>query len=105
MDRAPLIVCSVCLVNESAAREKLAGGIVDHIYLAGVETWLQRVERQVELKGSGLAIASVEFGELDLRAFEDFGLSTQERNVGEQGHAVFVWRGCAACAVTARTRS
>src|ERR1039458_3136328 len=83
--------------NRQPGEKKKAGGIIDDIHLACVKPGLQRAERQGELEDPGLAVASIQFGQLDDGGFEYLGFAAEERDVRQQVNAGFdlsyLWRG------------
>ena len=64
------------LDEDRPAREgEVAGVVVDYVHLAGVEAWLQGLQRQVDLEDDGFAVGGVYFVGHDWFRFVNFRVS------------------------------
>src|SRR5579864_2250192 len=67
----------------------MAGSVVDHVYLAGVEPRLQMIEWQVQLEDASLAVTSIHVGQFHQRALEHLRFPAEKRDVRKQMNPAF----------------
>ena len=71
-----------------AGEGEVAGVVVDHVHLAGVEAGLQGLQRQIDLEDDGFAVGRGYFAGHDLFRFVDFRVSLQKFDAGENADGV-----------------
>src|ERR1700685_1135007 len=67
-------------------KQEVSPGVIDNIYLASIKTGFQRCEGDVQLEDCSLAVACVQFRQLNQRAFIGFGFSLEEGDVGQKAN-------------------
>src|SRR5271165_1589649 len=83
--------CFVLLPQQHrhSRKDKMPGGIVDDVDLAGVEAWFQLRERHVQLKDGRMPVGNTNFLNLRQRRLVSLYVPLEERNVTQQPDGVF----------------